>query len=140
MGVTLLLFTCSNACQEISSGARSALPMGVAPEAIVEKYFFEYRLKYSVVHHTSSRNSLIITCLSNTRPSLQLEVAVTIFESSSPQGYNRKSFVYSLIYRFCTCRRHPSSFLYHLLYDVNEYVTLYECEPFYGQHCNFLNF
>jgi hypothetical protein len=32
--------------QEISSGARSALPMGVAPEAIVEKdFFFEYRLK-----------------------------------------------------------------------------------------------
>jgi hypothetical protein len=31
--------------QEISSGARSALPMGVAPEAILEKDFFEYRLK-----------------------------------------------------------------------------------------------
>jgi hypothetical protein len=61
MEVTLFLFTRANACQEISSGARSALPMGVAPEAIVEKYFFEYRLKYSVVHHTLSRNSLIIT-------------------------------------------------------------------------------
>jgi hypothetical protein len=45
MGVTLLLFTCSNGCQEISSDARSALPIGVAPEAIVEKDFFEYRLK-----------------------------------------------------------------------------------------------
>jgi hypothetical protein len=62
MGVILLLFTCANACQEISSGARSALPMGVAPEAIVEKYCFEYRLKYSVVHHTLSQNSVIITC------------------------------------------------------------------------------
>jgi hypothetical protein len=62
MGVTLIHFTCSNACQEISSGARSALPMGVAPEAIVEKYFFEYRLKYNVVHHTSTRNTLMITC------------------------------------------------------------------------------
>jgi hypothetical protein len=31
--------------KEISSGACSALPMGVAPEAIVEKDFFEYRLK-----------------------------------------------------------------------------------------------
>jgi hypothetical protein len=45
MGVTLLLFTYANSRQEISSGARSALPMGVAPEAIVEKVFFEYRLK-----------------------------------------------------------------------------------------------
>jgi hypothetical protein len=62
MGVTLLHFTCSNACQEISSGVRSALPMGVAPEAIVEKYFFEYRLKYNVVHHTSTQNILMITC------------------------------------------------------------------------------
>jgi hypothetical protein len=74
------------------------------------------------------------------RPSLQLEVAFIILESSSPQGYNRKSFVYSLVYIFCTCRRHPSSFLYYPLYDVNEYVTLYKCEPFYGQHCNFHDF
>jgi hypothetical protein len=70
MGVTLFLFICVNACQEISSGARSALPMGVAPEAIVEKYFFEYRLKYSVVHHTLSRNNNL---LSNTRPSFQFK-------------------------------------------------------------------
>jgi hypothetical protein len=78
--------------------------------------------------------------LSNTLPSLQLEFAFTILESSSPQGYNRMSFVCNLVHRFCTCWRHPSSFLYHLLYDVNEYVTLYECEPFYGQHCNFCDF
>jgi hypothetical protein len=31
-----------------SSGARPALPMGVAPEAIVEKFIFEYRLKDNV--------------------------------------------------------------------------------------------
>jgi hypothetical protein len=31
-----------------SSGARPALPMGVAPEAIVKKSFFEYRLKDNV--------------------------------------------------------------------------------------------
>jgi hypothetical protein len=61
MGVTLLLFTYANAYQEISSGARSALPMGVAPEAIVKKYFFECRIKYSVVYRTLSRSSLIIT-------------------------------------------------------------------------------
>jgi hypothetical protein len=30
---------------EISSGARLVLPMRVAPEDIVEKYFFGYRLK-----------------------------------------------------------------------------------------------
>jgi hypothetical protein len=30
-----------------SSGARSALPMGLAPKAIVELYLFEYRLKVS---------------------------------------------------------------------------------------------
>jgi hypothetical protein len=31
-----------------SSGARPALPMGVAPEAIAEKSFFEYSLKDNV--------------------------------------------------------------------------------------------
>jgi hypothetical protein len=31
-----------------SSGARPALPMGVAPEAIVENSFFEYSLKDNV--------------------------------------------------------------------------------------------
>jgi hypothetical protein len=40
MGVTLLYFSYSNVLPKISSGARSALPMGVAPEAIVEKDFF----------------------------------------------------------------------------------------------------
>jgi hypothetical protein len=33
-----------------------------------------------------------------------------------------------------------SSFLYYLLYDINEYITLYHCEPLHGQYCKFLNF
>jgi hypothetical protein len=61
MGVILLLFTCANACQEILSGARSVLPMGVAPEAIVKKMCFDYRLKSSFLHHhTSTRHNLLI--------------------------------------------------------------------------------
>jgi hypothetical protein len=76
---------------------------------------------------------------SNMRSPLQKRVASNTFDSRSPQGYNRNSFTYNLVYKFCTCRRHPSSFIYHL-YDVDEYVILYECEPFYGQHYNFCNF
>jgi hypothetical protein len=34
--------------KKTSSGARPALPMEVAPEAIIEKTYFEYRLKYIV--------------------------------------------------------------------------------------------
>jgi hypothetical protein len=45
MGVTLLYFSNSNVLPRNILGARSALPMGVAPEDIVEKDFFEYRLK-----------------------------------------------------------------------------------------------
>jgi hypothetical protein len=50
--------------------------MGVAPEAIVEQnFFFEYRLKYSVLHHhASTRNSLAIT-LSGARSALPMVVA-----------------------------------------------------------------
>jgi hypothetical protein len=33
-----------------------------------------------------------------------------------------------------------SSFLYYLLYDINEYVILYHCEPLHGQYCKFLIF
>jgi hypothetical protein len=62
MGVTFLHFSCSIMCQEISSGARSALPMGVAPEAIVKKTFSSIGSKYSVVHHTSTRDTLITSC------------------------------------------------------------------------------
>jgi hypothetical protein len=40
-----------------SSGARPALPMGVAPEAIVKKSYFEYRLKDIVPSVMSSDRS-----------------------------------------------------------------------------------
>jgi hypothetical protein len=56
-------------------------------------------------------------------PLFHRKIVFTILESSSPQGYNQNSFVDSFVYLFCTCRRHPSSFSYHLLYDANEYVT-----------------
>jgi hypothetical protein len=49
--------------------------MGVAPEAIVENYFFEYRLRYSVLHlYTSTRNNLIIMS-SGVRSALPMVVA-----------------------------------------------------------------
>jgi hypothetical protein len=71
-------------CQEISSGAHSALPMGVAPEAIVEKiFFFKYRLKYSVVHHcTLTQKNL----LSKTRPLLQIDVVLNTFKVVAPKA------------------------------------------------------
>jgi hypothetical protein len=56
-------------------------------------------------------------------PLLQRKIALTILESSSPQGYNRNSIVDSFVYLFCTCQHHPSFFSYYLLYDVNEYAT-----------------
>jgi hypothetical protein len=33
-----------------------------------------------------------------------------------------------------------SSFLYHILYDVKEHITLYHSEPLHGQYCKFLHF
>jgi hypothetical protein len=36
--------------------------MGVAPEAIVEKAFSSIGSKYSVVHHTLTRDTLITSC------------------------------------------------------------------------------
>jgi hypothetical protein len=43
-----------------SSGARPALPMGVAPEAIIEKNYFEYRLKDTVPTFMSSDRSFTL--------------------------------------------------------------------------------
>jgi hypothetical protein len=45
MKLSFYSFVIANNCQ--SSGARSVLPMGVAPEAIIELFYFEYRLKVS---------------------------------------------------------------------------------------------
>jgi hypothetical protein len=120
-------------CQEISSGARSALPMRVAPEGIVQKRLFSsIGSKCSVVHHTSPRDTLTARYVifetlqlrdtltstyfkdilpSNTNPPLQREVVFTILENSSPHGYNRNSFIYSLVHLFCTCWRHLFLFL-----------------------------
>jgi hypothetical protein len=89
MGVKMLhriffhLF-CSSSHEEISSGARSALPMGVAPEAIV-KESFEYRLKYSAPHlHISTRNSF--------NDKYHRGCASALPDGSSPRGYNRRIF------------------------------------------------
>jgi hypothetical protein len=61
-------------------GARPALPMGVAPEAIVEKAYFEYRLKYIVPTFTHQIVALfdnIVGC------------ALSAPGGSSPRGYSR---------------------------------------------------
>jgi hypothetical protein len=75
---------------------------------------------------------------SNTSPpkefhSISLKVA-------APKAIIKKSFTYDPFYKFCICWCHPFSFLYHILYDVKEHVTLYHCEPLHGQYCKFLNF
>jgi hypothetical protein len=55
--------------------------MGVAPEAIVEKICFEYRLKYSVLHHhTLTRHSFIANFVG---------CALSAPDGSSPRGYSR---------------------------------------------------
>jgi hypothetical protein len=66
--------------EKTSSGARPALPMGVAPEAIVEKTYFEYRLKYIVPtfsHQIKALYDNIVGC------------ALSAPDSSSPRGYSR---------------------------------------------------
>jgi hypothetical protein len=71
---------CSIIHEKTSSGARPALPMGVAPEAIVKKNYFEYRLKYIVPTFTHQIIALfynIIGC------------ALNAPDGSSPRGYSR---------------------------------------------------
>jgi hypothetical protein len=61
-----------------SSGARSALPMGVAPEAIVELYLFKYRLKISlslIIIFVMHKKIHFVTFLSGARPALSIGVA-----------------------------------------------------------------
>jgi hypothetical protein len=74
--------------------------MGVAPEAIVEQnFFFEYRLKYSVLHyHASTQNSLAISFIG---------CAFSAPNGSSPQGYSRMFVGYSLLTWLLYCRRQP---------------------------------
>jgi hypothetical protein len=59
---------------------RPALPMGVAPEAIVEKTYFEYRLKYiapTFTHQVVALFDNIIGC------------TLSAPDGSSPRGYSR---------------------------------------------------
>jgi hypothetical protein len=66
-----------------SSGARSALPMGVAPEAIVELYLFKYRLKVS-------SSATIIFDLHKIFPTFCFSIgcATSSPDGSSPRGYD----------------------------------------------------
>jgi hypothetical protein len=66
--------------EKISPGARSALPMVVALEAIVEKTYFEYRLKYIVptfTHQIVALYDNVVGC------------ALSAPDGSSPRGYSR---------------------------------------------------
>jgi hypothetical protein len=68
--------------------------MGVAPEAIVEKMCFEYRLKYSVLHHhTSTRHSFVANFV---------ECTLSALDSSSPRGYSRMFSGIVLSIDYCT--------------------------------------
>jgi hypothetical protein len=85
MGVMMLSkssfrLLCSIIHEKTSSGVRPVLPMGVAPEAIVEKSYFEYRLKYSVPTFTHQIVALfdnIVGCV------------LSAPDGSSPRGYSR---------------------------------------------------
>jgi hypothetical protein len=55
MGVTLLQSPMLYSL--ISSGARLALPMGVAPKAIVEKNFSSIGSRDNIARHTSTQNT-----------------------------------------------------------------------------------
>jgi hypothetical protein len=64
--------------EKTPSGARPVLPMGVAPEAIVEKSYFKYRLKYIVPtfsHQIKALYDNIVGC------------APSAPDGSSPRGY-----------------------------------------------------
>jgi hypothetical protein len=67
----------------ISSGARPALPMGVAPEAIVE-CLFEYR------HKVSSNASRIFDLRKNIFPYDRFSIGCVTSgpDGSSPRGYD----------------------------------------------------
>jgi hypothetical protein len=71
---------CSIIHEKTSSGARSALPMGVAPEVIVEKTYFEYRLKYIVPTLTHQMVALFDNIFGRT---------LSAPDGSSPRGYSR---------------------------------------------------
>jgi hypothetical protein len=78
---TFFRLLCSIIHEKTSSGACPALPMGVAPEAIVKKKtYFEYRLKYIVptfTHHIVALFNNIVGC------------ALSAPDGSSPRGYSR---------------------------------------------------
>jgi hypothetical protein len=88
---------------EISSGARPTLPMGVAPEAILES-LFGYRLKYTF-SFAISRNYLFCSIISSgARPALPMVVA--------PEAIVEDIFWYRLKNKF------PFTGALHFLLDI----------------------
>jgi hypothetical protein len=67
--------------KKTSSGARPALPMGVAPEAIVKKSYFEYRLKDIMATFIPSNRSFAVI--------ISLGARFRAPNDSSPRGYSR---------------------------------------------------
>jgi hypothetical protein len=133
MGVTLLQSPMLYSL--ISSGARSALPMGVAPEATVEKNFSSIGSRDNIARHTLTRNTstskffnsryfqkhLVVEFQSNT----SLKSSTRFFAKvTAPKAVIKRSFSYDPLYNFCICRRHLFTFL-SCFYRVNDDVALH---------------
>jgi hypothetical protein len=140
MGVTLLQSPMLYSL--ISSGACSALPMGVAPEAIVEKSFLSIGSRDNVTRHTSTRNispakifnsryfqeHLVVEFQSSTsmKSSIQFFMKVTapkavIKNLSHMILFINSASVGAILYP-----------LYFLFYCINDDVTLPQHGPLYG--------
>jgi hypothetical protein len=111
--------------------------MGVAPEAIVEKTYFEYRLKYIVPTFTHQIVALfdnIVGC------------ALSAPDGSSPRGYSRifsgidsKNEFSSLIPLYLSCQFFVD-FLGHHQYIDMSYHTFAEFSPISVHHLSYSDF
>jgi hypothetical protein len=133
MGVTLL--QSPTLYSLISSGARSAFPMGVAPEAIVEKSFLSIGSRDNIARHTSTQNTstlnffnsryfqkhLVVEFQSSTSMKSSFRYFVKVI---APKAVTKRSFSYDPLYNFCICWRHLFTFIY-CFYRINDDVALH---------------
>jgi hypothetical protein len=133
MGVTLLQSPILHLL--ISSGARSALPMGVAPEAIVEKSFSSTGSRDNIARHTSTRNTSTSKFFNSRyfqrHPFVEFQSSTSMKSSiryfvkiTAPKAVIKRSFSYDPLYNFFICRRHLFTF-YSCFYHVNDDVALH---------------
>jgi hypothetical protein len=122
-------------------GCALSAPDGSSPRGYSRKNIFSsIGSNYNVVHHTSSRNSLIITCYRIRVHHFREKLYSPFLKVVAPKAIIKTpSYTVLFIYFALVGAILLLSYIVFFMTSISTSL-LYKCKPLCGQYCKFLNF